>query len=124
MPLILICILFSYSSYILLLNGQAYPKNNTTRHSKLSPLQYLSIIQYKESVEPFSFISKEVLTKPGYRRTETIPTPVSLSDEFTLTNTDKGAVVHILVSIETVRFLLKDSAKTLSSICMFQARCA
>ena len=76
----------------------------------------------KRKCGAFSFISKEVLTKPGYRRTETIPTPVSLSDEFTLTNTDKGAVVHILVSIETVRFLLKDSAKTLSSICMFQAQ--
>ena len=112
---------FHIAVKILLLKQSSLSRKYATQHSELSPLQYLSIIQYKESVEPFSFISKEVLTKPGYRRTETIPTPVSLSDELTLTNTDKGAVVHILVSIEIVRFLLKDSAKTLSSLCMFWA---
>ena len=71
------------------------------------------LIQRKRGAD--SSISEEVLTKPKCKQTETIPLLVS-SAQNTQANTSDGAVV-ILAFVETVRFLLKDSAKTLSPIC-------
>ena len=61
-----------------------------------------------------SFILTEALTKPESKETATIPTPVSLSVGYTQSDTDEMVLSFILTFMETVRFLLKDSAKTLS----------